>query len=269
MAAQTPVYIYNQRQQVVLLQAGANATRRYEKVYSKELVVSKGVDNLLEFAFVNQDQKPVNITLPPGKDITCRIISYDGKKTLIQKSLTPLLPVTGISTLRLSADDIENINTQYCYYSLEIPVGVFNYPVFVDSQGGARGTIRIVNSVLPRFVPADEVTIPSHPFPTLNQPKSYASSEIFTEESPVLTVQTYYEKFTGNVQFQGSTLQDFSILYNIGNIENYNDYTGVVGTTINGYHPFVRLYIENAGTPPADPNNQNILQGDVVKMLSR
>ena len=269
MAAQTPVYIYNQRQQVVLLQAGANATRRYEKVYSKELVISKGVDNLLEFAFVNQDQKPVNITLPPGKDITCRIINYNGTETILQKSLTPLLPVTGITTLRLTPADIENIDTQYCYYSLEIPVGIFNYPVFVDAQGGARGKIRIVNSVLPSFVPAREVTIPSHPFPTINQPKSYASSEIFTAESPVLTVQTYFEKFTGNVQFQGSTLHDFAIPYNIGNNIAYNDFTGVVGTTINGYHPFVRLYIENAGTPPADPHNQNVLQGDVVKMLSR
>ena len=83
MSAQTQVYLFNQRQLVVLVERNPLvATRRYEKVYSKNLTISRGVDNILEFAFVNQDQKPVNIT---GKEITCRIINADGTKILLQK----------------------------------------------------------------------------------------------------------------------------------------------------------------------------------------
>ena len=72
MSAATQVLLYNQRQYVVVYQsAGAIATRRFEMPYAKTLVLNKGVDNILEFAFINQDQKPVNIT---GLEITARIL---------------------------------------------------------------------------------------------------------------------------------------------------------------------------------------------------
>lgn len=264
MSSQTPVYLYNQRQWVVLLESTANATRRYEKVYSKELILNRGVDNLIEFAFINQEQKPVNIS---GKEITCRILNYLGNEILIQKTLTPILPVTGITSLRLSSEDIENIDTQNCYYTLEIPVDTFDYPVFVDANAGARGTIRIVNSVLPSFVQANEVTIPTHPRPKSGLSRTYYSSIIKTKESPIITTQRWLEHFTGTLQFQGSTVQDFSTFYSIGSEYSYSDYTGNEGYTIDGYHPYIRIKIVNQGTPPA--NSAGDLNGDIVKVLSR
>lgn len=264
MSAQTQVYLYNQRQLVVLLETTANGARRYEKVYSKDLTLNRGVDNIIEFAFVNQEQKPVNIS---GKTITCRIINYNGKELLIQKTLTPILPVTGITSLQLSAADIESIDSQQCYYSLEIPVNTFKYPVFVDDNAGARGVINIVDSVYPSFVAADNITIPTHPRPKSGVPRTYYSSIIFTDESPVLTVQRWLDRFTGSIEFQGSTVEDFSTFYSLSPTYNYNDYTGTEGLTINGYHPFVRLKIINNGTPPAD--NYGDLGGDITKILAR
>ena len=264
MSAQTLVYLYNQRQYVVLLQIGANAKRRYEKVYSKELVINRGVDNLIEFAFINQEQKPVDIS---NKDITCRIINYNGTETLLQKTLTPILPITGITSLQLTAEEIEDIESQNCYYSLEIPVGSFGYPVFVDDNAGARGTIRIVNSVLPSFVPANNITIPTHPRPKSGLSRTYYSSVINTKQSPILTTQRWLENFTGTLQFQGSTLADFSTFYSLSPVYNYNDYTGTEGYTINGYHPYIRLKIINNGTLPADSNGD--LQGDITNLLAR
>lgn len=280
MTAQTQVYLYNQRQLVVLLERSpVGAQRSYEKVYSKDLIISRGVDNLLEFSFINQNQKPVNIS---GKDITCRILNADGNTILIQKTLTPVLPVTGLTSLSLTKDDIENINTQYCYYSLEIPVDTFDYPVFVDSQGGARGVIRIVNSVLPSFVPSKNVTIPSHvpPLgaagsqnpevapPGSGQPVTYFSSYINTAEAPVLSLQVTFNNFTGNVQWQGSTLEDFSLWYPIDAPTSYTAETITDGFNLQGYHPFVRMMIVNEGTYPVLPNT-SFLQGDVVEILAR
>jgi len=264
VSSQTPVYLYNQRQYVVLLEIGANATRRYETVYAKELVINRGVDNLIEFAFINQEQKPVNIS---GKSITCRILNYNGTEILVQKTLVPTLPITGITTLQLSIADIENIPAQQCYYSLEIPVNTFNYPVFVDSNGGARGVMRIVNSVLPSFVAANNVTIPSHPTPRSGDPKTYYSSEVNTKESPILSLQPFFTNFTGTIQIQGSTLLDFAIYYDISQVYSYTAYTGTDGFTVNGYHPFVRVKIVNNGTLPAATNGD--LQGDVDNILAR
>ena len=50
--------------------------------YAKTLTLHKGVDNQIQFQFLNQEQKPIDIT---GKEITCRIISYDGSQVLLNK----------------------------------------------------------------------------------------------------------------------------------------------------------------------------------------
>lgn len=264
MPAQTLVYFYNQRQLVVLLEATANARRRYEKVYSKELVINRGVDNLLEFAFVNQEQKPVNID---GKTITFRLINYNGSTLLLQKTLTPILPITGITSLQLTAADIELIDSQQCFYSLEIPVGSFDYPVFVDDNGGARGVIRIVNSVLPGFVASNNVTIPTHPRPQSGLSRTYYSSIVPTYESSQLTLQWWVDNFTGQLELQGSTIADFSTFYTIGPGWSYTADTGTYWYNVDGYHPFLRLKVVNDGTTPAGPTGD--LAGDITKILAR
>lgn len=283
MTAQTNVFLYNQRQIVVVLDLSIprGDLRSYETVYAKNLTINRGVDNLLEFSFINQNQKPVNVT---GKNITCRILNSTGTEILLQKSLVPVYAITGIMSLTLTRADIENINAQYCYYSLEIDVNEFDFPVFVDSQGGARGKILIVDSVLPAFVQSKEVTIPSHqaPFassgntnpqvapPNAGQPVTYYSSTINTIESPILSTQVFMEKFTGNIQWQGSILQDFSFYYDIDSTVTYANNSTTAGFNIAGYHPYVRLMITNVGTYPAvNVNGVGVLQGDVMRILER
>ena len=60
MSYSTSVYLYTPRQQIVLF--GGNSARRYEIVYAKNLTLNKGVLNTLQFQFINQQQKPVDIT---------------------------------------------------------------------------------------------------------------------------------------------------------------------------------------------------------------
>ena len=179
-------------------------------------MIHKGVDNKLQFQFLNQEQKPVDIT---GKTITCRILNADGTAVLINKALTPQLPLTGICALELNAAEIEDVPAQKAYYSLEIPVGSFDYPVFVDQNAGARGDMNIVDSVLPSFVPSANITIPTgQPFPNLDQNNSvdnalpnantYYSSVINTQDNPILTIQTSFVEFNGDVTVLGSTQPD-------------------------------------------------------------
>ena len=211
MAYNTPVFVFLQRQIVVVL--SGNSVRSYMPVYSKPLMLHKGVDNQLQFQILDQNQKPVDLT---GKSITCRIINKEGNRVLFQKALTLQLPLTGLAVLNLNAADIEDIPAQQCYYTLEIPVNSFNYPVYVDQNAGGRGDLYIVNSILPSFVPSQEVTIPTgQPFPNVN-PNSNAnttanifySSVINTEDNPILTIQAKYVEYTGNVTIEGSTLVD-------------------------------------------------------------
>lgn len=248
----TSVFIYTQRQIVVLLTG--NSPRKYMPVYAKPLTLNKGVDNKIQFQFLNQEQKPVDIT---GKSITCRVLNYNGTEVLIAKTLDLDYALTGIASLNLNAAEIEDIPAQKAYYSLEIPVGAFEYPVFVDSNAGARGDMNIVNSVLPSFVPSANVTIPTgQPFPNLDQNNSianalpnantYYSSVINTEDNPILTIQTTYHEFNGDIAIQGSTQPDAD--WYIITTDEYANISDTYGYTIRGYHPFVRMmFTSNTG----------------------
>lgn len=219
-------------------------------VYAKPLTLHKGVDNKIQFQFLNQEQKPVDIT---GKEITCRVISYDGTQVLVRKALTLELAATGIAALYLNAAEIEDIVPQKAYYSLEIPEGAFDFPVFVDQNAGARGDMNIVNSVLPSFVPSQYVTIPSgQPFPNISNGSGntnlvYYTSVINTQDNPVLTIQARYEEYYGNITILGSTIVDGD-WYPIVEETDAANLTDTVGYTIHGYHPFVKMqFTSNSG----------------------
>lgn len=218
-------------------------------VYSKPLTLHKGVDNQIQFQFLNQEQKPIDIT---GKEITCRIISSTGNVLLLQKALTLQLSATGIAALILNAADLADIDAQKCYYTLEIPVGEFDFPVFVDPNAGARGDLYIVNSILPNFVPSQPVSIPTgQPFPNLSQAanisaQTYYSSVITTEDNPILTIQAQYIDYSGNVLIEGSTIVNGD-WYPI-ELHEYANTTETHGYTLRGFHPYVRMtFISDGG----------------------
>ena len=252
----TQVFVYTQRQIVILLTGFS--PRSYMPQYAKPLTLNKGVDNQIQFQFLNQEQKPVDIT---GKSITCRLINYEGNEVLLQKALTLQLPATGIAALFLNSADLASIDAQKCYYSLEIPVGEFDYPVFVDSNAGARGDMNIVNSVLPSFIPSMPISIPTgQVFPNTNPDSNsdtdltYYTSVVDTNDSPILTLQAQFTDYYGNIVIEGSTNVDsdwYPILSN-----TYTAETDTKGYVVQGYHPYVRMQFES--------NN-----GAVTNILSR
>jgi hypothetical protein len=252
VSAQSIVYLYNQRQLVVLLEHG-DSSRRYEKVYSKELTIHKGVDNVLEFAFVNQEQKPVDIT---SRKITCRVIDNSGTSAIIEKLLVPTFPLKGLAVLRVSPAEIENINAQRCFYSLEIESLEFDYPVFVDEKAGARGIIRIEDSVHPKFMPSSEISIPDH-LPSTTIPQTYVSSIFPTKEQDNMTLQLVLDNFKGEITVEASNTMSFAEFYKVQETMLYDGLSGSVGVSLFGYHPFIRVKITNTGS------------GDVKKILVR
>jgi hypothetical protein len=213
-------------------------------VYAKPLTLNKGVDNQIQFQFLNQEQKPVDIT---GKTITCRVISYDGLVILLEKTLTLTLPATGIATLDVAASDIESVDPQKGSYSLVIPTGEFDYPVFVDQNAGARGQMEITDSIFPIFVPSMPITIPTgQEFPNANPSANanstvltYHSSAFSTEDASILTLSIQLDNYYGNIVTQGSAIIDGD-WYPIA-VAEYMGANSTLGFTIEGYHSFVRV----------------------------
>ena len=245
----TQVFLYTQRQIVVLL--SGTSPRSFMPQYAKPLTLHRGVDNQIQFQFLNQEQKKANIT---GCEITCRIINADGTAVLLNKALDLTLPLTGLAVLTLNAADLENIGAQKCSYSLEIPVNGLGLPVFVDQNAGARGDMFIVNSVLPSFVPSYQVTIPTgQPFPNIsnvanaNSPgQTYFSGVLLNNGNPVLTIQSTYLGYYGNVSIQGSVIE--SADWYVIDTFSYSNVGNTIGYTIKGFHPYIRVeYLSNCG----------------------
>jgi hypothetical protein len=248
----TDVFIFTQRQ-IVVLYTGTSA-RRYMPVYSKTLTLNKGVDNAIQFQFLNQGQKSVDIT---GMTLTFRILDQTANKVILSKALALTLPLTGIATLTVEEAELEDLDSQRCYYTIEYTSnsGAINYPAYMDQLAGARGDIVIADGVMPKFLPCQEVSIPSGQlFPNnemymsqctvmglQSQALKYYSSTVTTYDNPVLTFQASYTGFSGNVVIEGAVTNDSTSWYPITTAESYTTLTDTRGYSITGYHPYVRM----------------------------
>lgn len=243
----TTAYLYQQIQNVLLIDVSGNYfNARWNPVYAKSLKCNLGVDNVILFQFLNQDQKPVNIS---GSTFTFRIISQDGQNLLYARELVALNAATGRAKVTIPAADTLNFQAQPASWSLEVSSGVLDQAVLTDDYSGARGDIDLVDSVFPAFVASQELTIPSQ------APDSsiYYTSTLTTDGSRLTTFQIDPVNFTGTLSVQGSsdataqTVEWYDVpFYDLESGEERQHLTLInsfrrIGITVSGYHPYLRL----------------------------
>jgi hypothetical protein len=210
-------------------------------VYSKNLKLHKGSDSRLQFQFLNQEEKPINIT---GKEITFRLISYDNNKVLLQKSLVNTLSLTGICELRINENDLSGLNTQKCFYSLELPDELgYSVPALMDKNNTGRGIIEIVNSIYPASISSKELSILND---TSNDPVAgvYYSSVLATNYSRHNTIQLVYNIYRGTTYIMGSTTGT-NEWFAIDSYTYSDPVTGSEQFSINGIFPYIQIKFES------------------------
>ena len=259
----TQIYIYQQIQRVLVLDTsdGDVFDRRWNPVYAKKLTINKGVDNVILFEFVNQDQKPVNIT---GSGLRFKLINLAGTAQLIEKDMVIINAQYGRAKVTLTSAETSEFPPEPSSYSIERASGNLVEAVFVDAQAQARGDVDIVDSVKPAFVPSHLVTIPgiygpdayidpvfnaNYPDWALNPPGAYGniyqdpqrfSSHVNSNGSSLTTFQMEMDHFTGNVKAQGA--QDYeSVWVDVTEQQSYYNKTGIDYINVLGYHPLLRL----------------------------
>ena len=246
----TIIYNYLPRQIVVVY--NGLTTGRYQLVYAKNLSLHLGVDNKLQFQFINQDQKPVDIT---NTTVSIKILNYDNTAILMQTQLVPVLPLTGIAELQLVASDLLNIEAQMCHYSLTMHNGTNNLPLFTNEHANAQGTIEILSDMLPDHIPSTNITIPTYPQPA-GSTVTFTSSTIDTLANQLTTLQVYYANYSGNILINGSTTGTSSDDWYLIQHETYNEDTSTEFYTIEGIHPYLQLKF-------------NLTGGNVTQILAR
>ena len=128
----TTVYLYQQITKVLLVDtSGGYFTARYDSVYAKTLTVNKGVDNVLLFEFINQEEKPVNIT---GSTFVFRLMNQTGDQLLLEKPMVTLSATLGRVKVVLDTEDTINFVAQPGSYSIQRSAGDYVQAAYVGCQ---------------------------------------------------------------------------------------------------------------------------------------
>jgi len=240
----TTAYLYQQKQTVLILDSsGAYFKRRWQPVYTKNLKINRGVDNVILFEFINQDQKPVNIS---GSTVTFHLISQDGETSLLRKDLVALNSTFGRAKVTLSEEELDVIEAQPANWSLERSNADLYEAVFVDDYAGSRGVVDIVDGVYPDFRPSEEMGVPDYTVQkkdSLNRPHT---SIAYTAGKDLHTFQFDFDNFSGNVKAQGSDSQ-LGPWYDIGSQTVYTNQDTRDYINVPGHHNWIRFEINQYG----------------------
>jgi hypothetical protein len=240
----TTAYLYQQKQTVLIPDSsGAYFDRRWQPVYAKNLKINRGVDNVLLFEFINQDQKPVNIS---GSTITFHLISQDGETDLVSKDLETLNSTYGRAKVTLTEEELDLIDAQPAKWSLERASGNLYEAVFVDDYSGSRGNADIVDGVYPNFVPSETITVSDYTVQEKDSPNRAHTSIVEATGKNLHTFQFDFDNFTGNVKAQGSDTQ-LGPWYDIGSQTVYNNQDSRSFINVEGYHNYIRFEINQYG----------------------
>jgi hypothetical protein len=270
----TQVYLYQQLTRVLLMDTGGGETfiYRYDPVYAKRLTINKGVDNVILFEFINQEQKPVNVT---GSSFMFRVINTESNELLLQKPMIILNGATGRAKVEFDGSELLEVLAQPASYSIQRtqPGGGYSDAVFVDAQAGARAPVDIVDSVLPQYVPSAPLTIPNTELSSNfsyegSSYENYAASPYWTgnpngtiswnsyvnpqfnssfiaPRQSVTTVQMDLVGYTGTIKAQAADNYQ-SLWYNISDSVTYFNETKTIHWNIIGWYPIVRLAFDSS-----------------------
>jgi hypothetical protein len=261
----TTVYLYQQVTKILLVNVddGETFTYRWNPVYAKTLTVNKGVDNVLLFEFINQEEKPVNIT---GSEFVFRLLNQTGDQVLVEKPMTILAPTLGRAKVVLNNTDTIDLIAEPGSYSIQRAQGSYVEAVYVDANSQARADCNIVDSILPQFIPSSVLTIPDiygksqqlQPGPTnwpdwalqpqpqnTTQLTEFYSSEMPTNGQSLTTVQADLDCFTGTIKFQAAENYQ-SVWYDVTESWEYFADTGTHHWNITGYYPLLRMALNTS-----------------------
>jgi hypothetical protein len=234
----TTAYLYHQRHRVLIIDTSLSTifNRRFEPVYAKKLIFNRGVDTVILFEFINQDQKPVNIT---GSTFTFRAIAQDGQSLLFSQDLVILNAATGRAKLTVASSTLDSIEPQPARWSIERVSGELFEGVYVDDQASSSGIVDIVDAVYPEFVASRSVDVPSQ----AASGNIYYTSTVQCTGQDLITFQISPSAFTGTVQIQGAP-DDSNDWYDIGSEINFVDSSTLTHTNVTGFHPRIRLELD-------------------------
>ena len=203
-----PRYLVKNRTNVIANVAGF--ITEYRPVYTRQLKVYKGIDNVLDFRLLNADQKPIDTS-----NYTPVIHIFDQEKNLvIQKDCIILddgsSATKGLFKVTITDNETLNLKQQYMSYAIHlVDDNSDSIITYTETAFGNSGTMYLSNEAYP----GPKATLSISQF-TQTQPNSglYVSETITAQPAingneALHTAVIYTNSYIGNVIVQ-ATLDD-------------------------------------------------------------
>jgi len=201
-----PRYLVKNKTTIVLNEAGF--ITEYRPVYTRQLQVYKGIDNVLEFKLLNADQKPIDLANYTPKfqafdETKQMIVQHDG----IQVTSDGSTPIKGLFKVTITSNDLLNIKEQFLSYSIHLidsnEEAVITY---VDPHFENNGSIKVSSEAFPG--PRDTYNVST--FTKVTEAVPYWSSETITAQPGINgnealhTAVMYTDSYIGDVIVQAT-----------------------------------------------------------------
>jgi len=173
---------------------------------------------------------------------TCRLISHDGNRLILEKPLVMVNTERGQTKLVLTEQELDLIAPGKVGWSVEqVSTGKPYEPVYVDDNAGGRGVMDVVDSIMPSFIASEVLTIPD------GQPgPSVVTSILNTDDTDLHTFQIDMDQFSGDIVVEGAADVDgmwYEIQTEALTLSDLHIFN------VSGYHPYIRFTITaTAGT---------------------
>jgi hypothetical protein len=167
-----PRYLCNNTTTVIADMAGF--ITEYRPVYSKQLQVYKGIDNVLEFRLLNADQKPVDIT-----SYTPKFVAFDETNQMVLEKDATILDdgstiTRGKFKVTVTENELLNLKQQYLSYNIYL----------VETDGD-----KVLTYSQPNFDNDGVIYVNARTFPG---PLNSYSVTTFEQEAPA--IETWYSE---------------------------------------------------------------------------
>jgi len=181
---------------------------RNSKVYDRRLTLHRGVNNPITFTFKNEDQKAQDIT---SKTYEFNMIDSETKKAVLTKTLTILddgstVSTKGDASCTITEGDLLPLDAKFYNFAVrEVKSDGSREVTYSDTGYAAAGTIELLDSAYPEFVPSTEVSS----FTATGGPLTKTSGSInarpgINNNKALHTIAVYTKNFSGSLRVQGT-----------------------------------------------------------------
>jgi len=148
---QTLRYLVSNKIDVLANEAGH--ITEYRPVYSRNLQVYKGIDNVLEFKLINPDQKPLDVDR-----YTPKFVAFDENRNMIierdgvnlQEGDSTAYTKKGLFSVTITENDLLNVKDQYLSYNIYlVDFDETKVQTYANEWFDSAGVIKVSGSAFP------------------------------------------------------------------------------------------------------------------------